>query len=155
MSELTALDKVDAAIAAGIRAGRSDLHVFSNRSENDEFAEDELPGVNIRILDVRMEIVPDQTAQLWSGTLQLDLVSGKDVGESIDSVNRRTAADIIAIWGADRTLGGRLLTLEETGLSGAEADGAAVGSAILEAHIQFYTPRGDAYTVVGHGGQRF
>jgi len=156
MSDRTpALRKIQTAFMELVASVRPDLRGFADRSDAEPLTDSERPGYIIRIPRFTFDIAPENNQTYCRATISLDLQSGGEAGETIDEVNQRSIADIIAALGNDRTLGGRLQEMQESAASGSELDGADVGTAILDIDISFFTPRGDFYTIVGHGGVHF
>lgn len=132
------------------------LNLFVDRADSEPLDESERPGAVIRIVNVVLGPGPDG---LWMtmhrATIQVDCQSGNAAGETIDYRNQVTIAEMVARLHADRSLGGLLQSLEEQAMSGSEADGADVGTAIFELEAVWFTPRGDFYTIVGQAGATF
>ena len=69
--------------------------------------------------------------------------------------NQACIAHIIAALHSDRTLGGRLEDMQERDVAPPMDNGRSVGGASLQIGVQFHTPRGDHFTIVGQGGDVF
>lgn len=153
----TALDIIETRAIGQIRAASPDFQIFTDRSDEEPLQADELPGVVARIVNCSWAPMPGEEMVQWiaTATFQFDCQSGRAAGQTIDSINRATAAFIIGALFADPTLNGRAVDMFAPDLSGAEQDGADIGTAILQLDIQFITRRGDLTKVIGMGGQTF
>lgn len=151
----TAIRKVQTYLRTMIQTARPDLFGFIDRSDDEPLAVEETPGYVIRVTDLRFSPFEQLGQTRVDFVLQIDCQSGNTAGETIDAINQRTIADIVAAVHADRTMGGRLQDFEETAASGSELQGADVGCAILEYAGILFCPRGDLYTILGQGGATF
>lgn len=152
-----AIRQVQTAFKALAEAALPDWTVAIDRSDDEPFSFDERPALAIRVPSVQLDTAPELGGGMTRcrAAFELDFHSSQTSGETIDEANQRGIALLIAAIGADRTLGGRCENVEEQAISGSELDGATVGCAILSVDVTFYTPRGDLFTIVGVGGQRF
>lgn len=150
-----AVRKIQDRLKELFEAARPDMFWFIDRSDADPIPEAQRPAGMIRLLDVSFSMHTEMNQTIHRATCHVEFVSDGGCGETIDLVNQRGIADIVAVIGNDRTLGGMVHEIEENAASGAEADGADVGSALLELDVVWFTPRGDFYTIIGAGGATF
>lgn len=115
---------------------------FIDRSAENGLSEEEIPGVIIRIIDVsKAQIEYDQWR--WQCTVQFDCYSGIDASLSIDAVNQRIISDIMAAVFDDRTLGGKVESIEPDFADASEKSQPDVGWAVLQFTCFFVTQPGD------------
>lgn len=70
--------------------------------------------------------------------------------------NSEILAEVIKVIHANRTLGGRLESVEEQNIAPPGSDfRKSIAGASLQTIQHFYTPRGDHFTIVGQGGATF
>lgn len=126
---------------------------FVDRSEREPLEPGELPGATFHVADVQFGLYQDMT--LHTATILVSFVSGQDAAGSIDPTNQVALAQFIAAVHADRTLSGRLQSLEEQSVSGTDENGVDAGASVLTLLALFFTPRGDLNTIVGQAGATF
>lgn len=122
-------------------------------TDDEPFQQSELPAWVLRILEVSFEPFQDMT--LATATIQADFICKATSAGVIDLVNQNAIAEFVAAIHADRTLGGRLQSLEEATATGSEQNGPNTGAAILQLQAVWFSPRGNLYTIVGHAGATF
>lgn len=144
-----AIRKVQDQVKSRLEARRPDLFVFIDRTEEEPLAAEELPGVVLNMLDLNF------TPFEMQGQTRVDFVMQFDCQGATQTIVQTTVADIVAMLASDRTLGGMINDIEESGTSGTEKSAPDVASTILEAPGFFFCPRGDLFTIVGAGGQLF
>lgn len=151
-----ALRIVQNRMVAQIAAAFPALSLFVDRPDDRPLDVSELPAVVCRCTNVELGNGPDALHQMMHmAVFQFDCHSGGASGQTIDQIAQGMVADIVAALHEDRTLGGRIQGIEETGISGMAEDGADTGIAILEVTLFFFTPRGDFRSLVGIGGALF
>jgi hypothetical protein len=154
----TALDIVEKRIVDAVtKSPAPNFSVFTNRPDDQPLQGPELPGVVCRIVTFAIGTMPGEEMAQWliTAQVQFDCHSGISAGQTIDATNRQTVSTIISRLTADPTLSGRLIDIMPSGVSGAEMDGADIGTAILDFTVQFITPRGDLSKIIGLGGQHY
>lgn len=154
---IPAIRKVQIALQTLVAAALNHQRVFLDRGLEEPLQESEQDGIVIRVSDLQFGVSPENMGNttLNSATIDLDLHARYNPTLSIGAANELAAAKIVAALGADRTLGGRLQNLEEDLLSPSDPSRVAVGCATLTLDVQYFTPRGDPFTIVGLGGGNF
>jgi len=97
----------------------------------------------------------EQGQTYWRQVLQIEVIDGPQLAGSISRTVQTTLARVHALLAADRTLGGRLLDLQEIDLAGTQADGKDVHGASVQYGAEFFTPRDDWFTILGQAGAQF
>lgn len=92
---------------------------------------------------------------LHTATVEIESVNQTPALGTINRANHTALAHVLAALAADRSLGGMLQDLQEIDLAPAGANGKDVAGASLQIQVQFFTPRGDHFTIAGVGGQTF
>jgi hypothetical protein len=145
--------KILTAIKALVETPALTFHI--NRTDDDPLSESERPGVIVRVPHMAFLDAASQGQDMVRATLHFDFMSSGSAGETIDEQNQTGITDTLKLIAADRSLGGRLHRWEVTAISGAEENGADLGTAILEMEADFFILRDDPFVICGVGGAPF
>jgi len=145
-----AVRQVQIALAAQITAvtGRP---VIVDRTDDEPLANDERPALVLHVGGQAFEAF-DQSSTIHAAQFDLDILEDSEDAGSIQLRHAVAVAAIVAAVHADRTLGGRLQSLEEKSADPSNADTADLGNCTLSFAAQYLTPRGDFNTIVGQSG---
>lgn len=156
MSE-PAIAKVEDALAAVLaRYGPlARRRIITDRS--DDVALDQYDGdaITIATAAYSFEVSDESWATLHTALIDFESVSRTQTVGTISRANHRTLAHIMAALAADRTLGGMVQDIQEIDVAPAGANGKDAGTASLQCSVQFFTPRDDWFTILGHAGEKF
>jgi len=97
----------------------------------------------------------EQHQTIHDATIEFEVVSQSPATGTISRTNHAAIANIIGALASDRTLGGRLLDVQEIDVAPASPNGRDVGNASLQCRVQFFTSRSDWFTILGQGGATF
>ncbi len=149
-----ALRKVGLALTALIDTA-SAASVQYDRNEDEPLGEDEGDTIVVRLLASDISQGPEMSGSTHRATYQIEIMAREATGETRDEAVERMAGEVLAAIHSDRSLGGRVASVEEQAFTPASKPGQDATSAQMEVLIMFFTPRGDFNTIVGHGGTLF
>ncbi len=143
-----ALRQVLAALAAQL-AGIPGTTIYSDRTGLEPFDKDETPAISIRCSDVQFDTPMGLHTTQHKATIDIDIVERSAAASTIPARLQQRVAQVIAAVHADRTLGGRIQSIEEHQASADGNDTPDVGAIVLMFEATFDTPRGDFNTLLG------
>lgn len=152
----TALAKVEDAIKAALEAYAplDGTKIITNQPSDVALEDDELPA----LLIVTVAYSQNQADELGQEihTARIDVSSVYQAPTIIiGRANHEALAHVVFALAADRTLGGRLQSLEAVDVAPIEGNRADSGGVSVQFEVQWFTPRGDWFTILGHGGLTF
>jgi hypothetical protein len=147
--------RIQGALKALLEIERPTLTVEIDRSDEEPFADAEMPALSLRVVAFTINDGPEQYAtghDHYSMTLQGDCWSASANANSIDKENLLTIAAIIKVVTQNPSIGGLCISADYTGASGADQHGANTGCTIFELNLTFQTVKGDITQIVGANG---
>lgn len=152
-----AICKVEDALAALISTAPSiaGWTIIAERSLDQAVSEEEWPAIVVYAVSYRIDQSDEQNQSIWTAIFELEFISGAPPIGTIGRANHTAIAHAHGVIASDRTLGGRVLDIQEVDVAPAQPNGKDVGSASLQYEVQFYTPRDDWFTLLGQGGTQF
>lgn len=153
----TAIAKIEDALKALLQAYAPLSGWIIITDQSNDVAHEEGTDKTIAIYTVAygFEIADEGGQTLHQATVEFEAISQTQAVGTINRTNHAALAHVVGAIAQDRHLGGRLQDIQETDVAPSGANGRDVGSASLQAAVQFYTPRGDHFTISGMGGQTF
>lgn len=150
-----AITKVEAAIVAALSAYAplSDWTVIADRPEDEATESGEPDAIRVFMGPHRFQLSDEQNQTHHFATVEIEPVAAAQTGRTISAANSEAIAHVIAALAADRTLGGRLHDLQEVDV--AQSDGKDIGAQNIQFTAEFFTPRDDWFTILGHAGATF
>lgn len=129
--------------------------IITDRSPEDAIDREETPAIVIYPQAWSFDASPEQGQTIHEMLLNFDVIeSSADVG-IIGRAAQEAIANIIGAIHSDRVLGNRLEDAQEIDVAPPTDNGKSVGGASLQIKVQFITPRGDHFTILGLGGATF
>lgn len=152
-----AITKVEDAIAAQISAwpALSGWTVLVDQDSDEALAEGTDKTILLSTAAYSFDIADENWMSIHTAIMEAEVVSQFQAVGTINRSNREAIAHIVAAIASDRSVGGRLQTCEEVDVAPSAAIGKDVGSASLQLRIEFFTPRGDHFTIKGVAGADF
>lgn len=152
-----AIAKVEDAIAAQIDAyaSLSDYTVVTGQSADEALAEGTDKAILISTAAYSFDVADENWMTIHTALIEVESVSQYQAAGTINRANQTVLAHVVAAIAADRSVGGRLQDIQEIDVAPSAAIGKDVGSASLQFRVQFFTPRGDHFTINGPGGTTF
>lgn len=115
----------------------------------------ESPDVAIEDFDIiiatanySFDVADENWMTLHTADIDIEVIGGPQAGNTINRENRNTLSAVLAAIHADRSLGLGLQDIQEIDVAPAEGRGKDVGSASLRFRVQWFTPRGNWFTIV-------
>lgn len=152
-----AISKVEDAIAAQIAAYGSltGWTVIADQSDDISLAEGSDKTILLRTLEHKHVQSDELNQTLHTAIIEIEAVQQMQTSGSISRANRTALAHVLAAIAADRTIGGRMQDIQEMDSAPAGATGVDVAGASIQFVAEFFTPRGDWFTILGQAGQQF
>lgn len=152
-----AIAKVEDGLKAALEAfpALSGQSVITEQSLDVAITEEECPAILIYTVSYRIEPADEQWMSFHEAVIEFEAVDKTQTIGAISRANHTTLANIMACLAADRTLGGMLHDIQEIDVAPAQPRGRDIGSASLQCRVQFFTSRGDWFTIIGQTGQTF
>lgn len=154
---LTAFDKVEDALAAVLEANNGTGQSLDGYTILTDHPADEAIEAQKSIVIATAAATPEQANEqnqtIWAQMLDIAVFDGPQAPGMISRRVKITIGKIHALLAADRSLGGRLQDLQEIDIAGTQAEGKDAHGASVQYRAEFYTPRGDWFTILGAGAQ--
>lgn len=152
-----AIAKVEDAWAAALSAwpALAGYTILTDQSEDIALDADCDPTIAVYTVAYEVDQADEQNQSIHTAIIEFEAVNRTQTVGTISRANHTAIAHMIGAIHADRTLGGMLQDTQEVDVAPAGANGKDVGSASLQINVQFFTPRGDWFTILGHGGLTF
>lgn len=152
-----AIAKVEDALKAQLQAWPGlagyTIQADPNEAEAVECETDKL----IRIYTVAYAV--DQSDEQWqtihTATIEFEAINASQATGTISRANQTALAHVLGAIASDRTVGGRLLDIQEVDVASSGANMRDADAASLQTTVTFFTPRDDWFTIVGAGGATF
>lgn len=111
----------------------------------------------IRIYTVGYSVdqADEQNQTIHTATIEFEAVNASQNFGTISRANQTALAYVLAAIASDRTLGGRILDIQEVDVASSGANMRDADAASLQTTVTFFTPRDDWFTIVGAGGATF
>lgn len=152
-----AIAKVEDALAAVLAAhpALAGRRIITDRSADVALDQYDGDAITVSTAAYSFEVSDENWTTLHTALVDFESVSRTQVVGTISRANHRTLAHIMAALAADRTLGGMVQDIQEIDVAPAGANGKDAGTASLQCSVQFFTPRDDWFTILGHSGAEF
>jgi hypothetical protein len=152
-----AIAKVEDALQAVLEAwpALSGYTILTDQSEDIALEEGADKQIVISTMAYSFEVADENWMTAHRAIVDFEAINQQQTLGTINRANHTALALVIAALAADRSLGGRVQDIQERDVAPSNANGRDVGSASMQVHIDFFTPRGDHFTLVGPGGQHF
>ncbi len=151
------LTKVEAAIKTALEA-YGDLSAFTVLTDqpNDVALEDsQLDALIIKTAAYVIDPAFEGSQAKHTATIDVEAVT-KSASAVISKANAAALAHAHKALTDDRTLGGMLQDIQEQDVAPTEEGrGRNAGAASLRLQVQWFTPQGDWFTIIGAGGATF
>lgn len=141
------LSQVEDALAAQIAAWPDLAGKRVGVLESPDIAIEELDIV-IATASYGFEIADENWSTLHTADIDVEVIGAPQVGNTIGRDLRVMLGVIVAAIHADRHLGIGIQDIQEIDVAPAEGRGKDVGSASLRFRVQWFTARGDWFTIV-------
>ena len=152
-----AIAKVEGALAAQLAAwpALADYTVLTDQSEDIALPSDQDKTIGVFTVAYEVDQADEQHQTIHRATIEFEAISRTQSVGTISRANHTVIAHIVGALASDRTVGGRLLDIQEVDVAPAGANGKDVGSASLQVVATFFTPRDDWFVILGQSGQQF
>jgi len=154
---LVAIAKVEDALAAVLTASPAlaGYTIVTDQSKDVAFEEGTDQLIQIYTVAYAFDQADEQNQTYHRASIEFEAISQTQTVGTISRANHAALAHVLAAFAGDRTLGGMVLDIQEIDVAPSGANGKDVGSASLQVTVEFFTPRGDHFTIVGLGGTLF
>lgn len=151
-----ALAKIEDRLAAVLRAYAplAGTGIFTDQPSNVTLDDDQIPALVITTVSYAQDQSDEQGQTIHTARIEVASIL-KGPALVIGRANHAALAHVIGAIHQDRTLGGRLQDLQEIDIAPVDANRADSGAVSLQLEAQWFTPRGDWFTIVGQGGAFF
>lgn len=107
-----------------------------------------LPALIVTTRAYNFDVADEHWNTIHTATVEVEAAQSLPATGTISRANREALAHVLAALAADRTLGVGVHDIQETDIAPVEPRGKDVDSASLQFTVQFYTSRGDWFTII-------
>ena len=152
-----AITKVEDALAAQIDAwpALAAWTVVVDQDGDEALAEGSDKQILLSLAAHSFDIADENWKTIHTAIFDCEVVSQYQASGTINRTNREAIANIVGAIASDRRVGGLLQECEEIDAAPTAAIGKDVGSVSLQLRVQFFTPRGNFFTINGVAGADF
>ena len=145
-----AITQVEDRLAAVLSAypALSGFTVMVSESLDIALPDDLVRGLIISTNSYRFEVSDENWNTLHTANIEVEAIHATPNTGTISRANRAALAHVLAAIAADRTLGIGLHDIQEDDIAAVEPRGKDVDSASLQFTAQFFTARGDWFTIL-------
>lgn len=152
-----AITKVEEALKSLLEAYSplSGWIILTDQSRDVSLEEGTDQTIAIYTVAYTFDVADENWQTLHTATIEFEAISQAPAAGTIGRANHTALAHVVGAIQQDRHLGGRLQDIQEVDVAPSAGNGRDVGSASLQTQVQFFTPRGDHFTIAGMGGVTF